>query len=71
MRVQYHEYLLMDKIELLQAIDLHKATVARLTDERTLFYEYLENAKRLNSKDTFRSWIQKKKKKVALLAQTG
>jgi len=71
MRVQYHEYLLMDKIELLQAIELHKASVTSLSEERKMFYEYLENAKRLNSKETFRSWIQKKKKKVILVAPTS
>ncbi len=60
----------MDKIELLQAIELHKRAVSTLAEERSMFYEFLENAKRLNSRDSFKTWVQRKKKKVALVAQT-
>jgi hypothetical protein len=69
-RVQYYEYMLMDKIELLQAIELHKREVTSLNEQKSMFYEYLQNAKRLSTNQDFMTWVMKKKEKKPLLAPT-
>ncbi len=61
MKLQYYEYLLMDKIELLQAIEEHKKELAFLMEEKQLFIEYLENAKNLSQKMSYKTYIRTKK----------
>lgn len=67
-RVQYQEYLVMDKIELLQAVELHKKTLHSLQQEMKLFTEYLQNARRLSQKDAFQAWISKQNRNHSLMA---
>src|SRR5689334_16830517 len=55
--IVYQEYLVMDKIELLQALELHKKTLNSLIKEQQLFEQYLHNAKGLSKKESFRTWL--------------
>lgn len=65
--MQYHEYLLMDKIELLQAIEQHKKAIASLTEEKAMFSEYVENARRLSMNEGFLTWSLKNQHKKKIL----
>lgn len=70
-RVLYYEYLLMDKIELLQSIELHKHEVAILTEEKLLFMDYLSNAKTLATNNSFQTWALRKKEAKRLVAYSS
>jgi len=59
-RIQHYEYSLMDKIELLQAIEQHKRELHALTEEKALYFDYLQNARKLSSIPSFRSWYRMK-----------
>ena len=47
-RIQYFEYLLMDKIELLQAIEQHKKLQSELSEGNAFYSTQFESARRLS-----------------------
>lgn len=57
-RLQYYEYLLMDKIELLQAIEQHKREALQMADQKAIYSGFVSNAKRLSQRASFRDWLE-------------
>jgi hypothetical protein len=55
-RIQYFEYLLLDKIELLQAIEQHKKLQLELSEGNAHYSSMFDNAKRLSANPSFQEW---------------